>query len=120
MNSTNPKTRFPRYAASCALALGGWLLAGPVSVTHAADSGTDVLSAIVKYTDLDLATHQGSLELYQRIVAAARQVCPLANTADLSALASSRACETRAIARAVSEINSPALAAVYAAYSKEG
>jgi len=119
MNPMDSKTRFPR-TVSCALALAGWMIAGPMSVAHGANSSGDALLAIVKYHNQELATREGNLKLYQRIVAAAREVCPLENQADLAAFARSRSCQSQAIARAVSEINSPALAAVYAARGKAG
>ena len=120
MNPMDSKTRFPRYAVSCALALAGWMSAGPVSVAQAADTSEDALTAIVSYQIQDLATHEGNLKLYERIVEAGREVCPLVNHKDLSAVAQSRSCRSRAIAHAVSEINNPALAAVYAAHGKAG
>ena len=74
MNTATLTTRFPRIAAVCALALAGIALGSATSVAHAANAGDKARTVIVNYRDLDLSTDQGNLRLYQRIVAAAKQV----------------------------------------------
>jgi len=123
MNPVSLEARFPRYAALCSLALAGCLLAGAMSPARAAqpaDVSDDVPTTRVSYGDLNLATEQGTQRLYERIVAAARQVCPEADPRDLSRFVRSRACRAQAIERAVNEVGSPRLAAVYAAHVKQG
>ena len=96
----------------CALAIGS-------SMANAAPA-LDVPSATVKYSDLNLTTDNGAHQLYKRISAAARVVCPDADLRDLSAFASSKTCQSEAIARAVRDVRSPRLAAVYGARTHHG
>jgi len=68
---------------------------------------------VVKYADLDLRRHGGVIELYRRIEKAARAVCaPRFATPSTSAVPD--ACLMDAIARAVAEINEPALTRYFA------
>jgi len=97
---------------ACALAIGS-------SMANAAPA-LDVPSATVKYSDLNLTTDEGAHQLYKRISAAARVVCPDADLRDLSAFASSKTCQSEAIARAVRDVRSPRLAAVYDARTHHG
>jgi UrcA family protein len=80
-----------------------------------ARADTDTPSIAVKYTEHDLVTEQGSLELYRRISTAAHMVCDPDDLRDLSKVAAARACREKAIAKAVQTVNSPQLAAVHAA-----
>jgi UrcA family protein len=75
----------------------------------------DNQSITVKYSEHDLLTEQGSLALYRRISTAAHLVCDADDLRDLSRVAAARACREEAIAKAVQTVNSPQLAAVYAA-----
>jgi UrcA family protein len=109
-----------RHTAACLAALAGCVLATTVSVAGAATPAADVPSVVVSYGDLNLSNEQGTRALYRRIVAAARQVCPVQITRELSSVAASNACQADAIARAVRELNNPQLAAVHAARSKHG
>lgn len=102
------------------MALSGCLLAGALSVARANPPNADVLSVTVNYGDLNLTTDRGTTELYRRIAAAARQVCARDDLRGLAFVAAARACEAQAIARAVDRVDSPQLAAVYAARSKHG
>jgi UrcA family protein len=91
---------------------------GAVGGAHAANVDSPALT--VRYSDLDLSTEQGSLALYGRIVAAARQVCTVEGIVDLRAVAAMKDCREQAIARAVRDVNSPKLAAVYAERLRHG
>jgi UrcA family protein len=82
------------------------------SATVANAETSDVPSVTVRYDDLDLATTHGAHMLYRRIVAAAEQVCP-ARTRDLAKLARAHSCQVNAVSRAVHDVNSPQLAAIY-------
>ncbi len=100
------------------------LLAACVSVAasgaaHAGANSAEAPALKVRYNDLDLATEHGSLALYGRIVAAAAQVCAADDIRDLGAVAAARACRQQAIARAVREVHSARLAAVYAAQLRQ-
>jgi len=118
MNTAISAIRLPRFATACALTLAASLMGSAASVARAGDTATRTV--IVQYRDLDLATDQGNLKLYQRIVAAARRVCPIEITPDLGAYDRRQACEAQAIAAAVSQVGSPLLAAVYAEREKHG
>lgn len=74
----------------------------------------------VSYSDLSLSTPQGSRALYSRIVAAANEVCRVDDIRDLQAMAAARSCRAEAIAQAVHEVGSPALAALYASQVRHG
>lgn len=85
------------------------LVLGEASAAPAPDASA---SATVRYDDLNLATEQGTLALYRRIVAAARAVCPSEDTRDLMAVELSRRCQARAIDSAVRDVHSSRLAAL--------
>jgi UrcA family protein len=106
-------------AAATFVALAACLAAGGVATARAALPAATP-SVRVDYGDLDLATQQGSHELYARINAAARQVCGPVDPRDLAGVMSARACKARAIAQAVRDVNSPNLAAMFAANVKRG
>lgn len=80
----------------------------------------DAPALTVRYADLNLSTEQGSLVLYGRIVAAARQVCAVDDIRELQLFKAAKACREEAIARAVRDVNSPMLASVYAARLRHG
>ena len=118
--STTIKASVNRFKSLAALALGGCLLAGALSVAQAGPKSDSVPAVAVAYGDLDLSSEAGSAELYRRIVVAAHRVCPVDDLRQLSAFSAARACQAAAIARAVSGVDSPQLAAVYAARVKHG
>jgi len=91
---------------------------GAVGSAHAANAESPAL--MVRYSDLNLSTEQGSLALYGRIVAAAHQVCTVEGIRDLKAVAALKDCREQAIAQAVRDVNSPMLAAVYAERLRHG
>ena len=110
----------PRRAGFALLLLGG--LAGVIATGAAGAAGTDsdAPSVIVKYSDTSLATNGGVNELYRRITVAARQVCPAASIRDLAARQQAAQCREQAIARAISQIGNPQLAALHANHAKNG
>ena len=85
---------------------------GAVGTAHAGSA--DAPEFTVRYSDLNLSTHQGALVLYGRIVGAAYRVCAADNMLDLDAMATARVCREEVIAKAVRDVNSPMLASVYA------
>jgi UrcA family protein len=98
-------TRIKIYATIyCTLGAVGNLLLGP-----AVAGEQDPPTKIVKYGDLDLAKADGVQSLYRRIQAAAKDVCPNANSMDLSMVSAQRACMSRAIDDAVKSVNVVAL-----------
>lgn len=91
---------------------------GAVGSAHAANADSPAL--MVRYSDLNLSTEQGSLALYGRIVAAAHKVCTAEGIRDLKAVAAVNGCREQAIAQAVRDVNSPMLASVYAERLRHG
>lgn len=118
--STTIKQSFKGFKSVAALALGGCLLAGALGVAQAAPKEDSVPTVAVAYGDLNLSSEAGSAELYRRIVVAAHRVCPMGDLRELGAFTAARACQAAAIARAVSGVDSPQLAAVYAARVRHG
>jgi len=98
--------------------LAACVAVGAVGSAHAAPAA-DAPSVKVKYSDLNLSTEQGSQALYARLEAAARAVCTPGSIRDLHAVAAASACRTQAIEKAVRDVNSPQLAAVYAAHQRK-
>jgi UrcA family protein len=78
----------------------------------------DAPSVAVSYSDLNLATEEGALTLYKRIVSAARQVCPLDTGPNMRLVRQARECVNDAIARAVNDIQSPRLAELSASRAR--
>lgn len=72
----------------------------------AANAAEPVRPVSVAYGDLNLGSEQGSNMLYNRIVAAAREVCGAGSVdiRDLQVFADERACEKHAIAYAVEQV----------------
>jgi len=118
--STTIKQSVNRFKSVAAVALGSCLLAGALSVAQAGPKEDAVPSVAVAYGDLDLSSEAGSAELYRRIVVAAHRVCPTGDLRELGEFTAARACQAAAIARAVRGVDSPQLAAVYAARVKHG
>ena len=120
MPAINLKNESMRPTRMRALLLVGCVLGIGSGMAHAASPVGDVQSVTVKFSDLNLATDAGADMLYRRIAAAARAVCPDPNIRDLRAFASNEACRSEAIARAVRDVSSPRLAAVYSAHTNQG
>jgi UrcA family protein len=118
MTTTNLSHPSRRRTAMRVAMLVGSIIAAAAGVASAAGTPTEVPSVVVRFTDLDLGTDQGVRSLYSRIARAAHVVCPDAPIRDLNAAAQSRACQQQAIARAVREVNTPLLAAVYSDHWK--
>jgi UrcA family protein len=121
---TSVTLRFNEYRRTAAAlsALTACLVLGTSASAHAAAPTDEAPFLTVAYSDLNLATEQGTKALYARIVSAARQVCGAGSVdiRDLRANALVKACETRAVAAAVHHVNSPRLAAIYAAHLRHG
>jgi len=103
-------------AATTAAAVAACLALGAAGNAHAATAP----ALRVSYGDLNLATEQGSMALYGRLVNAARAVCVVEDNRDLRAVAAVNACREQAIAQAVRDVHSPMLASVYAAQARHG
>lgn len=88
-------------------------LASSFSVVSAADPNS--ADVTVRFADLNIASPSGALVLYERIRAAAQGVC---SYYWFKTDADEARCVQNAIANAVTEVNRPALSAVYNAKYK--
>jgi UrcA family protein len=77
----------------------------PASAAPAADR--TVVSKVVRFKDLDIATASGAEALYERIVSAAHDVCRE------EAYTLARGCRTRAVADAVEGVGSALLSSIH-------
>ena len=102
-------------AAPMLTVIAACLAIGTLGTARAAEP-----SVKVSYQDLNLSTEQGSQALYARIASAARAVCAAEDIRDLRARPAIEACREQAIARAVHSVDSPRLAALYAAHLQRG
>jgi UrcA family protein len=105
-----------KILVSCALAA---VFTAPLNALAAsAGDPDDRPSRVVAYRDLDLSRDSGVATLYARINSAARRVCePMDDL--LEKLSRDRLnCREDAIARAVSEVNSPALTSYHQAQAR--
>jgi UrcA family protein len=91
-----------------------------VGTAVAQTSDNDVPRIVLHYTAQTLATDNGVQQLYRQIVHASKQVCPDQGIHDLAAHASALQCQKLAVARAIHQIDSSELAALYATTSKRG
>jgi UrcA family protein len=105
-------TTATRFHSLIATALFGLLASSFAALPAAADS-FEPLQVAVKFADLDVSHPTGAAVLYSRIKAAAAIVCSPLEGIALSAQTRLHACVKRAIVDAVTEVNQPALTAVY-------
>jgi UrcA family protein len=106
----------PKILVSFALA---GVFASPLSALASMISKLDEpVSRVVRYGDLDLSRDSGVATLYSRINSAARAVCEPLDVMMLRVLRERFDCRQDAIARAVSEVNSPALTSYHLAKTK--
>jgi UrcA family protein len=95
------------------------MIANPLSALASMISKLDEpASRVVRYGDLDLSRDSGVATLYLRINSAARAVCEPLDAMMLRVLRERFDCRQEAIARAVSDVNSPALTSYYLAKTK--
>ena len=106
MNTTNIATRLIAGAIFTALI-------GSLSSIASAAEGTDSPQQTIQYTDLSVSSAQGAATLYNRIRMASEEVCSPLSHGDLPSKMNAEACMHKAIADAVSQVNQPALTAVY-------
>lgn len=88
-------------------------LLGASTVALAGGTADEPAKRTVHFADLNLAQAAGAAVLYQRIRAAARDVCAPVIVSDLAALPGAHACIDQAIARAVTDVNAPMLTSYY-------
>jgi UrcA family protein len=99
--------------AALAAGLIGLLPLGAIAA-QVSQPAVDGPVVVVKYADLDINTPRDAEKLIERIEHAAVQLCPQVDFMEIERYAASLRCRNDVVARAVSSINSPQLAAVYA------
>lgn len=109
--SSRPRALTILVAAS---ALATAALLGSPTTAAAAQPAADAPQTVVHYSFNDLSSDQSTRALYQRIVSAARAVCPEYDPRDLTAFAASEQCQRQAVATAIRQIGNSRLAAVHA------
>lgn len=97
--------------AACGALAAAALLASPATASAAQPSARGEQTNV--YYDLrELSSERGVRALYRRIVSAARDVCPGSDSKYKDVSTASKACQQRAIARAISRIGNGRLAAL--------
>ncbi|TLY72799.1 MAG: UrcA family protein [Gammaproteobacteria bacterium] len=79
------------------------------TLAAATEMTADVRTRVVQFADLDLTRSAGVMVLYARIKSAAREVCEPINARALAASQAAHECLAESIARAVADVNAPAL-----------
>lgn len=92
----------------------------PLASIHAADAppislqvGSEFAQRTVNFRTLDLTHDEGVARLYSRIRSAAETVCAPASVEQLRSSVRTRRCQSEAVARAVADVNVPALTNLY-------
>jgi UrcA family protein len=117
--STNAVT-VSRPKVTVMMILCGIVGAGAMGAVSAATTDDDVPALTVRYNPETLATDSGARTLYRRLVSAAEAVCPATSAGRPFVSEVVKQCRDAAVARAVHQINSPRLAAVYETRVKRG
>jgi UrcA family protein len=87
----------------------------PLASIHAAEAplslqvGSEFAQRTVNFRTLDLTRDEGVARLYSRIRSAAELVCEPASVEQLKSSVRTRRCQSEAVARAVADVNVPAL-----------
>ncbi|MFI4889374.1 MAG: UrcA family protein [Steroidobacterales bacterium] len=116
-DATSSTTKIGMAALGAAAA---WIATAALAPAAQAAPADDVPSVVIKYDANQAATERGALELYARLVYAARQVCPSDDTGNLARVALARQCQKDAVARAVNQIHERRLVEIAAARSSRG
>jgi UrcA family protein len=109
-----------KTAVPCALLA---ILLGTLSACADADAaqpGNVVATRRVKFGDLDVTRSAGAATLYSRIQRAAREVCePAFASGAREVILLTHRCMEQSIARAVADVNAPALTAYHLTKTKQ-
>ena len=115
------KTAVARRKVTLLMVLCGVVGGVTAQAASAAIPADDDLPRLaVRFPAASLGTDSGAKTVYRRLVRAAEEVCPMSSSASLFVSPAVQSCRNQAVARAVHQINSPRLAALYAASSKSG
>lgn len=110
---TAPRVHVSDITLTALAALGLGLIFSPARAANP-DPVYEPVSQLVRYSDLNLNSHEGIAQLDQRIEAAARDVC--GGDTDSRSLANwsqARTCAKTSASRAVAQIDNAALTAFY-------
>jgi UrcA family protein len=122
MNYDAP-THIARFAkvSECTLICATVALFAIAAITpaHSATPG-DAPSVTVKYDASKANTESGALELYGRLLYAARQVCPTDESQVLELVVKAHQCQKEAVAHAVSQVHNRRLVEIATAHSNRG
>jgi UrcA family protein len=109
----NAMPRYLKLRTAVACSLLATSVSSFAAVSSSAETQEDYRSRVVKFGDLDLRHGEDAAVLYARIRSAARAVCyPPYNSLVLQRSISDQ-CRDQTIARAVSDVNAPALTTYY-------
>jgi UrcA family protein len=111
-------SRHPNMKTAIPCTLLAMLLSSLTAAAAAVEPG-EVPTRHVNFGDLDLTHSAGVAVLYQRIKSAATEVCEPVNARALASIMRSQRCMEHAIARAVADVNAPALTSYYLAKTKQ-
>jgi len=114
----NTMTTASRARIVTATALFGAFIFNFATLPAAAD-GLSLPTVTVKFGDVDVFHPQGAAVLYARIQAAAMNVCGSFDGLGRGAALHRDGCVNRAIVGAVTQVDSPALTAVYNAHERK-
>jgi UrcA family protein len=106
---SNIATHGTPFAARSAAVLLSCMLVGANALAGQADDQAQMET--VKFQELNVGANAGVAALYQRIHSAAVHVCNAGDIRDLANVADARNCVVEAEARAVAQVNLPALTA---------
>jgi UrcA family protein len=113
MTSKNPQTRTAARIGLIACAAFG--VSGVTRHAHAADATSEIPTREVSFAGLNLTKPADVEVLYRRIAAAASQVCDtVAGPLPLETKFRVKRCMSETIARAVADVDAPALTQYYA------
>lgn len=114
MTLTNTQNRTAARIGAMACAM--FCVSGITSHAHAADASNGVSIREVSFAGLNLTKQADVQVLYRRIAAAANQVCDtVAGPTALETKFRVKRCTAETIARAVADVDAPALTQYYAA-----
>lgn len=118
MNATPISTHINVLALLSGLAFACLSLGTAISQAADGAASQEFRTIVVQYEDLNIANPKGMQLLYQRIVAAANQVCDSGDHRSVQAFARDRHCKELSIAHAVEAVNRPELTALHAAKTR--
>jgi UrcA family protein len=121
MNSVTATPIFSPSKNTLLMLVCGIVGAAASGMASAATADEQVPHIAVHYNPQSLETDSGAQAVYHKIVHAAEEVCPNNGSSSPHFITGAvRTCREQAIARAVHDIHSPKVAALYAANSKQG